>query len=136
MNQDVSERFAGNWQSFNVNPKNKRVGDCVVRAIAAVLDQDWYTTFFDLCAMGARHADMPSADVVWGDYLKSKGFRRSIPSCEDQFCMTVRDFCKEHPEGVYILCPKSHVIAVMDGIYYDTFDSGAEILLYYWFKEE
>lgn len=124
------------WQSYNANPKNKRVGDCTVRAISAALGQDWYETYIDLCLKGFKMNDMPSADVVWGEYLKDKGFKRSIVPCEDGLCMTIEDFCKSHPHGVYVLCPQSHVVAAIDGCYLDTWQSGDEIVLYYWQKRE
>ena len=54
--------------------------------------------------------------------------------CPD--CYTVADFAAEHPSGTYILSLSGHVVCVMDGDYYDTWDSGGEIPLYYWCKEE
>lgn len=30
---------------YNSNPENKLVGDCVVRAISKVTDQDWERTY-------------------------------------------------------------------------------------------
>ena len=77
-------------------------------------------------------SDMPSSNHVWGAYLMSKGFERHIipNTCPD--CYTVKDFCEEHPEGTYILATGSHVVAVIDGDYYDTWDSGDEIPIYFW----
>ena len=45
------------------------------------------------------------------------------------------DFAAEHPSGTYILALSGHVVCVMDGDYYDTWDSGGEVPLYYWRKE-
>ena len=50
-------------------------------------------------------------------------------------CYTVKDFCKDHPVGTYILATGSHVVTVVDGNYYDTWDSGTEVPIYYWKKE-
>lgn len=72
---------------------------------------------------------MPSANAVWGSYLERLGFRRNIAPA----MTTVRQFCEEHREGRYILALSGHVVAVMDGgDYLDTWDSGDEIVLYYW----
>lgn len=49
--------------------------------------------------------------------------------------ITVKDFCKENPIGTYILAISGHVVAVIDGDYFDTWDSGEEIPIYYWKKE-
>lgn len=80
--------------------------------------------------------DMPSANHVWGAYLRAKGFtRRIVPdTCPD--CYTVREFAEEHPHGTYILALSGHVVAVKDGNYYDTWNSGDETPIYYWFRKD
>ncbi len=80
--------------------------------------------------------DIPNANAVWGAYLRSKGFNRNIVSNDCPDCYTVNDFCREHPEGKYVLALSGHVVAVCDGNFYDTWDSGEEIPIYYWYKEE
>lgn len=79
--------------------------------------------------------DMPSSNAVWGAYLKSRGFKRYIIPNECPDCYTVKDFCKDHPKGHYILGTGTHVIAIIDGFYYDTWDSGELIPIFYWKKE-
>ena len=80
--------------------------------------------------------DMPSSNAVWMAFLKSQGYQKMlIPnSCPE--CYTVRDFCEEHPRGRYLLATGTHVISVIDGDYYDTWDSGDEIPIFYFTKEE
>lgn len=83
---------------FNPNPASARVGDCTVRAISRATGQDWTETYIGLCLQGLLMSDMPSANHVWGSYLRSHGFERySTEKCED--CYTVGDFCREHPRG-------------------------------------
>ena len=125
-----------NWQSYNANPLNNRVGDCTVRAISKVLEQDWHETYLGLCLQGFEMADMPSANHVWGSYLRKKGFERQpiLNSCSD--CYTDDDFCNEHKNGKYVLALNSHVVAVIDGIFFDTWNSGNEVVLYYWLRED
>jgi hypothetical protein len=125
-----------NWYSYNANPKHNRVGDCTVRAISKALEQDWERTYIELCLQGYMMCDMPSADHVWGKYLKSKGFKRgTLPdTCPD--CYTVSEFCKEHPRGRYVVSIPGHVVAVVNGEYYDTWDSGNEVPTYFWYREE
>lgn len=120
---------------YNPNPINNRVGDCTVRAISKALNQSWETTFIGLVLEGYMLCDMPSANHVWGAYLKRNGFVRDVlpNTCRD--CYTVADFCKDHPAGTYILAIDGHVVCVCDGKFYDTWDSGNEIPIYYWRKE-
>ena len=108
------------WVRHNENPDGRNVGDCTVRAISTALKQDWETTYVGLSLQGFLMGDMPSANHV--------------DECPD--CYTVADFAAEHPSGTYILSLSGHVVCVMDGDYYDTWDSGGEIPLYYWCKEE
>lgn len=118
--------------SYNANPDGKNVGDCTVRAISRALNQDWETTYTGLALQGFIMRDMPSANHVWGSYLRSNGFSRYIlpDACPD--CYTVSDFAGEHPEGVFILALSGHVVCVEDGNYYDTWNSGDKVPLYYW----
>lgn len=116
---------------YNPNPYHKRVDDCVIRGIAKVLGKDWNTVYLGVAMQGFTSKNMPSSNAVWGDYLRRKGFKRyAIPnSCPE--CYTVADFADEHPKGRYILATGSHVIAVVNGDYYDTWDSGEEVPVYY-----
>lgn len=120
------------FEYFNPNPKNKKVGDCVVRALSKALDQDWKDTLLQLFTYAYYMADMPSSNAVWGSYLKNKGFvRLSIPnSCPD--CYTIKDFCIDHPYGTYVVGTGTHTVCVEDGHYFDSWDSGDETPVFYY----
>ena len=121
---------------LNKNPVQKNTDDCVIRAISKALDKEWEDVYIDLCVQGLKYYDMPSANYVWGSYLKSNGFvRKIIPdTCPD--CYKVREFAEDNPEGTFILALHGHVVAVIDGCYYDTFDSGDRVPIFYWQKGE
>lgn len=124
-----------NYEYFNPNPKQKLVGDCVIRAIAKATGRDWEDVYLDVMQKGFEMKDMPSSNAVWGAYLYEIGFRRNIipNTCPD--CYTIKDFCHDYHMGIYILATGTHVVAVIDGTYYDTWDSGEEIPIYYFRKE-
>jgi hypothetical protein len=121
--------------SFNPNPRRNSVGDCVIRAISKVTNQDWDTTYLGVALQGYIVKDMPSSNNVWGGYLYSKGFNRYVipNTCPD--CYTIKDFCKDNPKGTFLLATGTHAVSVIDGNYYDTWDSGDEVPIYYWRKE-
>ena len=123
-----------NWQLYNPNPTKKRVGDCTVRAISKALNQDWETTYAGLSAYGFVLCDMPNANWVWGSYLEDKGYKQFIVDRHEKRVYTVEDFCRDNLSGTYILAIDGHVVCVVDGTYYDSWDSGKEIPIYYWTK--
>lgn len=90
----------------------------------------------EIVIQGYNMYDMPSSNEVWGAYLKSLGFSKRIISNSCPDCYSVREFCNDHPVGRYLLATGSHVIAVIDGNYFDTWDSGDEVPTYYFTKEE
>lgn len=120
----------------NPNPANNLVGDCVIRAISILTNEDWEYTYDELAEQGRRMYDMPSSNAVWGEYLIEQGYRRYVIPNTCPICYSVKQFCIDRPEGEYLLATGSHVIAVIDGDYYDTWDSGDEMPIYYFKKEE
>lgn len=123
------------YKFYNPNPRGSNVGDCTVRAISKAMDQDWQTTYAGLSVAGFMLSDMPSANHVWGSYLRKNGFKKYIVEDRGVDWYTVEDFCADHPTGTYILALPGHVVCVVDGIYYDSWDSGAEVPLYFWRRE-
>lgn len=80
--------------------------------------------------------DMPNSNNVIGSYLTKHGFARGSIPPQKPCCYSVIDFCYDHPYGCYMLATGTHVIAIVNGDYYDTWDSGDECPVYYWRKEE
>lgn len=129
------------YRQFNENPMGLDVGDCVIRALSTVLEYNWYMVHDELCFLSRKMADMPSSNRVWKKYLLDKGYEEHIAQDTCPNCYTVAQFCERHPKGRYILstCEYSkansivvtgtHVVAVIDGDYYDTWDSGDDVPL-------
>lgn len=121
----------GIWMRYLNNPCGKSIGDCAVRAVSVALGVTWYEAF-DLLTKEARLAcDMPSADAVWGAVLRTHGFKRYALPNSCPACYTAGDFCRDHPRGVYVLAFGGHVAAVRNGVLLDSWDSSAEIPIYY-----
>jgi hypothetical protein len=95
----------------------------------------WERAYMELCQMGLMLYDMPNKDSVLSAYLRKHAFKRYVISNQCADCYSVKDFCIDHPVGTYVLLTSNHAIAVIDGNYYDTSDSGNEIPMMYWKKE-
>lgn len=124
------------YADFNNNPQNKRVGDCVIRAIAKALQKDWNEVYIDLAVEGYKQADSFQSMAVWGKYLKDHEWQQMLLPDTCPACYTVRNFCSDNPLGYFILVTGSHVIAVIDGVYFDTWDSGDEVPVYFFKRKE
>ena len=123
-------------KQYNPNPAGRNVGDCAIRAVAKALDLDWETAYVLISMAGYQMNDMPSSNSVWGAVLRKNGFYRHVlPStCPD--CYTVEDFADEHPQGVYVVGTGNHVVTIMDGTAFDSWDSRREIVSYFWSENE
>ena len=124
------------YMYYNPNPNGISVGDCAVRAMSKALDEDWDKAYLELCAEGFLCCDMPTANKVWGAILKKKGYTRKGLTNECPECYSVKDFCRTHDRGTYVLALDGHVVTICDGDYYDSWDSGNGTVLYYWQKGE
>lgn len=131
---------------LNLNPFGQDTGDCVIRAITLALNYNWFMVHDELSFLSRKMADMPSSNRVWKQYLKDKGYVEEMAQNTCPNCLTVEKFCKTHPRGRYILstCEYSkandgimvtgtHVVAVIDGDYYDSWDSGNDVPLSYFY---
>ena len=117
--------------NYNANPSGKATGDCVIRAISTITGRPWRDIHWDLAMLSNEKYGMMDDNVIWHEYLKDLGF--DIYAIKEP-CMRVKDFCIRHPYGRYILGTGRHVIAVIDGDYYDAWDSGNEFPVFYWHK--
>ena len=115
---------------FQPNEKDikDKVGDCQIRALAKTLDKSWIE-IFDLITPICREQQV--MDIFSCDLKKTKealqmlGFEYTgISNREGSKRPTVDEFARKHPTGRYICHVARHVVAVVDGKYYDTWDSG------------
>jgi len=124
------------WVRYNPNPDKNEVGDCTIRALTLALEETWDNTYLLVSAKAFEMKDMPSSNPVWAAVLRQNGFKRHVIPNECPDCYTIEDFCRDHPRGLYVLATGTHVVTVMDGNYWDTWDSGKKVPIYYFMKEE
>lgn len=119
------------WIRLNANPANRNVGDCVVRAIAVATGRPWTDVYDELICTARSVYDMPSSNRAWGLYLYRMGFEPFILPDACPECVTVREFARRFPHGRYIIGTGNHAVAVINGNYYDTWDSGNQVPAYF-----
>ena len=125
------------YKYYQPNTKDikDRYGDCTIRALSKALNVSWLDAF-DLIIPFCRREQVSNifdcppekrqeilADIGFDYYgiSNKKGAKRP----------TVASFAKEHPHGTYILNVARHVVACVDGYYYDTWDCGGRSLYGY-----
>ena len=114
------------WVKYNANSNNKNVGDCVKRSLSVAYSMDYNDVGKELNKI-KRDLGYNKFNVypVFSKFLQNRGDVFLTPS-ED---ITVGDFCDLYNNGVYVLlCGKepkslSHMVSVVDGDYYDSWDS-------------
>lgn len=116
---------------YNGNPCGLSIGDCVIRAISIVTGYSRHKVYAGLCLQGFPCTIWGNSNAVWADYLKSLGFKRYTVYGKH----TVGEFAEKHPHGRYIIGTGSHAVAVVYGDIIDSWDSGQEIVQYYFTKE-
>lgn len=121
------------WRFYNPNPVAAREEDCAVRAVSAAMNISWDEAF-DLIAYNAKQMGaMMHRDAAWGSVLRQHGFRkRIIPNSFPDF-YTAEDFCRDNPQGVFVLGFGTHTACVIDGVILDTWRSSDEIPVYVWY---
>ena len=122
------------FRYYNPNPTGNRSGDCAVRAVAKALNIDWEKAYAMIAKNGFLMGDVISSNIVWGSVLRQHGFHREVVpnTCPD--CYTVEKFCRDNPIGTYVLGLNNHVVTVVNGDWYDTWDCANEIPVYFWTK--
>lgn len=113
-----------NFIEYNHNPKNKKVGDCVIRAIGKALNLSWEHTFEDLVRTAREQKSTPSYKDVYEEYLKLYPTYPVFYFDNNKMKkrLTANDICKL--KGSYIIRQANHLTCIVDGKIYDLFDCG------------
>lgn len=116
-------------------PKGADKNDCQVRAMATARSMPYRAAWELLYALQGEHRWCSFCLVEClkaGD--RRVGFVRelSFPAKRGQRRMTGAQFCKRYPKGRYILRLSHHVVAVVDGEMFDTWDSSRKCVYKAW----
>lgn len=131
-----SKRFV--YYQPNYKDLKDKVGDCQIRALSKALGLTWLEVF-DLTIPICR--ELQTYTIFACDLNKTKSAMESlgftytgVSNKRGTTRPTVDSFAKDHPVGTYILKVANHVVACVDGQYFDTWDSG-HCSLYGYYKK-
>lgn len=134
----MSKRRFCYYQPNDKDIKDK-VGDCQVRAFTKALNLTWLEAFdltIPICRELQTYTIFDSDLRKTKEAMKKLGFiYTGISNKKGTIRPTVDEFAKNHPNGTYIVTVAHHVVAVVDGKYYDTWDSGGKCMYGFYTKE-
>lgn len=115
------------WFEYNPNPEGRNISDCTLRSYCAAFDITWDEAFDIASKVAKENSSMIQyvADKVLTEefhcIVDEKYNKKSVKS-KDR--ITVAEFALSHPYGTYILHVRQHQVTVIDGKYWDSWDSG------------
>lgn len=118
----------------NPHPEKKIVGDCVVRAVVIARGTDYLEQRLELQRFNRKVKGKSYKNItVLRKYLKELGFEWvPFQAVKGQPRMRGTDFVKLYPKGTYILNLARHIVAVVDGVFQDTWDSTNKVVYGMW----
>lgn len=126
MSKDDSRHYK--YYQPNEKDHKDKYGDCTIRALSKVFNISWLDAFDMVTPICREYQvsgifDVPIKERA--EMLSELGFTYTgISNKRGSKRPTVESFSKEHKTGTYIVNVANHVVAVVDGLFYDTWDSG------------
>ncbi len=123
---------------YNNNPKNKKTGDCVIRAIAFATNTEWEKIYLELAEQGIKKGLMLNDPKNWRAYLKDLGYdAQKMPRKLNNRRYTLEQFCDNIAEEskTYIVKIASHLTVVKNKNVYDTWNCSRKYVGNYWIIE-
>lgn len=121
--------LAGNkrWKEYNPNPKERNIGDCTLRSYCAAFGISWDKAFDIASKVAKEQSSMIQyvADKVLTEEFNcvvDEKYNKKTVKGKDR--ITVNEFALSHPYGIYILHVRQHQVTIINGMYWDSWDSG------------
>lgn len=139
---------------YNANPKNKITTDCVIRALCTAMEKPYNDVVMELARMQCETGFDMSENSLIDRYLQKNGWTRcKQPKKWDGTKYTGKEFCRTLSHPIYSeelnLTDKPfnwhrvvanlgghHIVAIVEGTVYDTWNSTAGSIGIVWVKAE
>lgn len=123
------------FENYNANPRNKKTGDCVIRAISTALNETWAETYKELFEIGFKKGTLPNERATYKAYLKKKGYEmEKQPRKANGTKYTIKEFFEQEADtkSTYIIHVRRHLTCIKKGVLLDTWNCGAYTMRNYW----
>lgn len=123
---------------YNNNPKNKKTGDCVIRAIATATNSSWEYVYIKLAELGIRKGLIINDPNNWQKYLEILGYeKQKMPRRSDRTRYTLEEFATEIAEEnkIYIVRLAGHLTVIKNKNLIDTWNCSYKSVGNYWIVE-
>jgi hypothetical protein len=134
-NEYLLSKESPRWVEYNPNPAhNSKANDCTIRAYCAAENLSWDAAYDIACQHGKNIAYMPNDNTTVTNIAEEEfGYTKQKLTKEERG-MTVNEFAIKYNKGTYLVLVASHLVAVIDGEYYDTWDCGKKKVRHYFSK--
>ena len=121
---------------YNANPKDRDIGDCVIRALSKATGKSWDEVYDELYIIGKKKKRMMNDSKVYKEFLKIYNFTSSSARRDEYGKMiSVEEFSKRvDADTMYIISTRKHLTVVFNGDIYDTWDTGSQRAGKFYFK--
>lgn len=119
------------FRKENINPKGRKTGDCVVRAIAKAEAKSWIEIYDILVEMGRQLCSLPNNRDVYQEYLKKYekvDVFHLVNGKKKRY--TAKDVCQW--DGAYIVGLANHLTVIEGNCIVDTWDCGRKSAYTIW----
>lgn len=125
-----------NFIKTNPHPTGKKIGDCVVRALAIANNKKWIEVYEELCRIGMRLKDMPNSKTVYEEYLILNGWhKQKMPKHSTGKRMKLSEFADLNPKKLFVASVVKHLTVVEDNTLLDTWNCGHKCIGNYFIKK-
>lgn len=105
------------FEYYDPYPKKhiKDLNDCYIRAICKATGLEYDKVYYDLFDIAKRDLLQMNDNSVITSYLGRFNYKVTFPNNK-----VMLEFMIEHKEGRYLIATKKHIVAYIDGVFYDT----------------
>lgn len=125
--------------NYNANPKKKKTGDCVIRAICTGLKESWEDTYKGMLDVAFDTYQAISYKKNFEEYLKRKGYiKQKMPKKDNGNKYTIKEFANELAKSntTYIISIRNHLTTIINKDLYDIWDCSKKSVGNYWIIDD